>query len=181
MKQIIAITGPSGVGKTDTGWAILEHLSRQGIAATLMDADWYANSRPFDWNQAADLNSVFEQIEMIATHHFANGRDVLIIPHCHQIAFHFERLEKFGVENKIKINRICLLCAVETLKQRINLRDRPAEQKENEFGNAHTHLSLFQEQALQQRLGIIVDNSYLSEDETAEHIIKYCFRDGTTA
>ena len=43
--MIILLTGPTGVGKTDTSWAIVDQTDRM----VFLDCDWFASYTPLSW------------------------------------------------------------------------------------------------------------------------------------
>lgn len=169
---MIAITGPSGVGKTDTSWSMLEHLAKQNISAVLMDADWYANIRPFDWSTEEDVLFVVDQIKAISTQHWDRKTEVLIIPHCYELALQFQSYATFCSENSADLHRLCLLSDIDILKQRISDRVRNKKQKSAELNNAESFLKLFEKQSSNASLGEVLNNSYFTQSETALEILK---------
>ena len=58
--MIILLTGPTGVGKTDTSWALLQQLSR----IVFLDCDWFASKVPFDWKKESDVDSIFQALSL---------------------------------------------------------------------------------------------------------------------
>jgi chloramphenicol 3-O-phosphotransferase len=54
--MIILITGPTGAGKTDTSWALIERAAPM----VFLDCDWFAARMPFSWQRPADVESVYQ-------------------------------------------------------------------------------------------------------------------------
>ena len=170
MLKVIGITGPSGVGKTDTGWDILEKLNGNNISSALLDVDWLANIRPFDWSKTNDVLFVLDELQLITLQHVKRKTQVLILPYCYEVADNIEIYEKFCIQNGIVFNKFCLICDLDTIKARILNRYRNETQKQNEYKNAASFLALYNSQ--KENFGDVIDNSNLSISDTGKYILK---------
>src|SRR6187401_1055916 len=95
--MIVLLTGPTGVGKTDASWALIE------LAAPMvfLDCDWFASRIPFSWKSAADVESVYEALSLMVGYHVGRGTTRFVIPLTVEMSLAFKQnrhhLERFDL------------------------------------------------------------------------------------
>jgi hypothetical protein len=72
---ILVVNGPLGVGKTETSWALLHALGR----SALVDGDYAASERPFDFSDPAHLERARAALLALARHHHEAGVPHLVV------------------------------------------------------------------------------------------------------
>jgi dephospho-CoA kinase len=161
--MIICITGPTGVGKTDTSWALIE----RGAPMVFLDCDWFASRVPFSWSSESDVESVFQAIAVMLRFHVTRGITRFIVPITVEMALSFKQHRHYFEKVGLPVRTFQLYCPEEQLRRRISARDRAPEQKSAELEairNQRRHcsglVSAFQ----------VIDTSSLDERAVAEKI-----------
>ncbi len=130
--MIILLTGPTGVGKTDTSWEIIA-LSDQMV---FLDCDWFASYVPFSWRRDSDVEKVYEALSLMIDFHMQRGARQFVLTLTIEMAFVFDRhrwrFERYG----LPLFPFRLRCDGEVLLQRISERDRNDFQKQAELAGA---------------------------------------------
>ena len=130
--MIILLTGPTGVGKTDTSWAIVgqsEHM-------VFLDCDWFASYTPFSWREDADVDTVYAAISLMLGFHLRRGAQRFVVPLTIEMAFSFARHRHHFDCHGLPLFLFRLRCSDTTLLQRIAERDRIDSQKRAELDGA---------------------------------------------
>lgn len=73
--MILVLNGPLGVGKTETSWALVHALGR----AALVDGDYAASERPFDFYNPAHLERARAAVLALVRHHHEAGVPHLVV------------------------------------------------------------------------------------------------------
>ena len=127
--MIITLTGPTGVGKTDTSWALLELASPM----VFLDCDWFAARNPFSWKAERDVESVYQALSAMLSYHIGHGATRFVIPLTLEMSQSYAHnrsyLERFG----LPIFHFRLACGVGHLRERVLKRDRIPEQQLREL------------------------------------------------
>ena len=130
--MIILLTGPSGVGKTDTSWAIVA----QSDHMVFLDCDWFASYPPFSWQRDADVEAVYQALSLLLGFHLRRGARHFVVPLTIEMAFSFARHRHHFDRHGLPLCPFRLHCNDKVLFQRINERDRPDFQKRAELEGA---------------------------------------------
>ena len=130
--MIILLTGPTGVGKTDTSWTIVgqsEHM-------VFLDCDWFASYTPFSWRQDANVEAVYAVLSLMLGFHIRRGARHFVVPLTIEMAFSFARHRHHLDRHGLPLVPFRLRCNETTLLQRISGRDRIGSQKRAELDGA---------------------------------------------
>jgi adenylate kinase family enzyme len=161
--MIIILTGPTGVGKTDTSWALLQQFDQ----LIFLDADWFASRTPFSWEKEEDIESVFQTLSLMIGYHLNKANKNFIIPIPLPMAKLFQKykgtLSKWG----LPICAIRLSCSEQELERRIKERDRTSWKKQEELRVMLEHQNTFDSLFPDGELFNLVDSTFLSEHEVA--------------
>ena len=161
--MIICITGPTGVGKTDASWALIE----LGSPMVLLDCDWFAARVPFSWQSASDVESVYQAISVMLSYHIGRGVTRFAVPLTLEMALSFERNQHHFAQFRRPLFLLQLRCDEEILRQRILQRDRLPSQKAAELEVIHTQQGQCAGLPVE---FLAVDTSHLDEQATARKI-----------
>lgn len=162
--MIILLTGPTGVGKTDTSWAIVgrsEHM-------VFLDCDWFASYAPFSWQRDADVEAVYEAISLLLGFHRRRGARRFVVPLTIEMAFSFDRHRHHFDRHGLPLCPFRLRCRDETLLRRIAGRDRIDAQKQAELAGALPAQRAFDGLSSEFR---VLDTSALDADAVAGDIL----------
>lgn len=129
---IIVLTGPSGVGKTDTGWAIVE----ASPSMVFLDCDGFAFRRPFSWDDEADVEAVYESMSLVIGFHRARAAQRFVLTLTLEMAERFGRLQRHLDRHGLPLRLFRLRCDDVVLIARIAQRDRIDSQKQAEQAGA---------------------------------------------
>ena len=157
----IFLTGPTGSGKTDTSWALLRRI--EGLV--FLDCDWFASRAGFDWDRAADVDSVWRALHGQLAFHSADGRTRFVITLTLELAIGFgARRAAFAAPGRM-LHAFRLTCPPATLSRRIDARDR--DQKTTEAANAIMQTSRFAALFPDDRLFCAIDTGEIDADAVA--------------
>lgn len=166
--MIVFITGPSGIGKTDTSWALLNLIQPM----VFLDCDWFASRVPFNWDDKKDLDSVYEALELMVGFHINRGEYNIVIPLTIQMARTFKKnLPRFSQFN-IPIYAYRLFCSEDEHERRIQSRDRISWQKLEELKGMPHARKAFCELFPDNSQFKLIDSTFLSESGVAQRIIE---------
>lgn len=159
--MIILLTGPTGSGKTDTSWALLQQF--QNIV--FLDCDWFASRVPFDWEK--DLESVYQALSLMIDFHIKRNETHFVITLTLQMAALFEQFKTYFTKHQLPVHAFRLRCIEHELERRIRSRDRILWQKEEELNNMLKHQEDFDRLFPNDEIFKLIDTSTLSEREVA--------------
>ena len=163
----ILITGPTGSGKTDTAWALLEATQDM----IFLDCDWFAARRPFSWSEPNDLESVFGGIREQIAFHRKQERTNFVITLTVEMAEAYERHGHYFHDAMDSLHCFRLLCSPAILESRIRNRDRI--QKEEEVTNSEILSARLDSLYGDDTIFTRVDTSKLTSLEVAESILQH--------
>lgn len=162
--MIVIVTGPLGIGKSTTAWKLLERFER----AAMLDIDYLAAIKPFDYYNQADLDYVYDTAGVLAAHHVANGIDNLVLNWVLEAPEQLERLRKALESCKLPILTFRLSCTPEELERRV--RQRNGEDLDFELQRSQELLGILARAAQSGDLGEEIDASTLSSDQVVDLI-----------
>ncbi|MFT3791751.1 MAG: AAA family ATPase [Rudaea sp.] len=161
--MIVLLTGPTGVGKTDTSWALIE------LAAPMvfLDCDWFASRIPFSWKSAVDVETVFQALSILLRYHIGRGSTRFVISLTVEMAQSFKQNRHYFDEFHLPMHHLQLRCTEDVLRHRILQRDRMKAQQDAE-------LAVMREQQISfetlTREFAVVETSQIDERAAAEKI-----------
>jgi hypothetical protein len=161
--MIICVAGPTGVGKTDSSWALIE----VGSPMVLLDCDWFAARVPFSWKSGSDVESVYQAISVLLGYHIQRGVTRFVIPLTVEMALTFKTNQRYFAQLGQAISLLQLRCEEEVLRQRILQRDRLPTQIAAELDSIR--VQQVQMAALSAEFQVI-DTTHLDERATATKI-----------
>lgn len=164
--MIILLTGPTGSGKTDTSWELLKQFD----SLVFLDCDWFANFKPFSWNKQSDVELVYAAIATIIMFHTQNQKNNFVVTLTLEMAQRYNHFRTYFEEFGLPIRAFRLTCTLEEAKRRVGLRDRIEAQKLQELENTRIQLQMFERLFLADSFFVKIDNTILSEEETAHKI-----------
>lgn len=169
--MIILLTGPTGTGKTDTSWALLQQYDQM----IFLDCDWFASRIPFDWDKDSDVESVFSALSLMIDFYYKKNLKNFVITLTKQMAIRLEKFHHYFAKYEIPIHPFRLRCNEQELERRIRERDRNLWQKQEELNSMLLAQSEFDNQFPNDTLFKLIDTSTLSEREVAV-IIASCIK-----
>lgn len=134
--MIICITGPTGVGKTDASWALIE----LGRPMVFLDCDWFVSRVPFSWSFEDDVESAFQAIAVMLNFQINRRFSRFVVPVTVEMALSFKRHRHYFEEFGLPVLTLQLRCSEEQLRRRILERDRIAEQKSVELASIRSQM-----------------------------------------
>jgi len=163
---IIVINGPLGVGKTQTGWRIVESLPR----AAFVDIDYIAAVTPFDHNSAKDREYAYESAAVVAAHHVRHGYVPVVVSWVfetpEQLVLLRERFVGLG-----ELHPFRLSCSPALLEDRI--RQRGNENIEREVARGRELHAVLERESSRADLGYHIDASARTIDDVASTILRH--------
>lgn len=165
--MIILLTGPTGVGKTDTSWALLQQINR----IVFLDCDWFASRVPFNWKNESDIETVFQALSLMIDFHIKQGNDNFVIPLTLEMALYLNKYKNYFSNNNLAIHAFRLRCKEHELQRRIRERDRNHWQKQEELNGMLEAQTTFDNQFPDNKIFKLIDTTELSEREVALEIV----------
>ena len=166
--MIILLTGPTGSGKTDVSWALIE----QSTNMVFLDCDWFASYTPFDWENEHDVEGVFQALSIMIQFHLEHGRKNFVIPMTIQMAKLFKKNDTYFLGSKLPIKKFRLRCDNAELSHRIKKRDRIDFQKQGELNNVEQAQSTFDQLFPKSDIFYLIDTTHLTESDVAKKILE---------
>jgi len=173
--MIIILTGPTGVGKTDTSWALIEQFQQ----LVFLDADWFASRVPFSWSDKNDVASVYEAIFLMIDYHLRHSCKNFVIPIPIQMAEQFEGYKEKFLDMKLPICAVRLRCSEQELERRITERNRVSFQKQEELSAMREHQKTFDALFPDDTVFSLLDTTLLSEKDVAKKIVELAKRNSS--
>jgi hypothetical protein len=128
--MIIFLTGETGSGKTDTGWALVAAVDD----IVFQDCDWFASRKPFSWKSRADVESVYRAIRSQMDFHIGEGRDRFVVTLTVEMAVLFRDQRTIFAGLPGPIHAVRLVASESVVRDRIAERGRI--QKDEEARNS---------------------------------------------
>ncbi len=171
--MIILLTGPTGAGKTDTSWALLQEIGK----IVFLDCDWFASRVPFAWENETDVESVYQSLSLIIEYHKQRGEMNFVIPLTYEMAILFEKFENYFSKHNLPIKAFRLRCGEQELERRIRVRDRILWQKQQELNSMLKMQEDFDNAFTDEKLFRLIDTTSKSETEVALEIVSLAIFD----
>lgn len=165
--MIILLTGPTGTGKTDTSWALLQQYKQM----IFLDCDWFASRVPFNWENNSDVESVFEALSQMIDFYCKKNMNIFVIPLTLQMAQRLDNFHHCFSKFNLPIHAFRLRCEEHELERRIRERDRVPWQKQEELNRMLEAQSDFDILFPDHKTFQLLDTTRLSEREVAIKIV----------
>jgi broad-specificity NMP kinase len=162
--MIVVVNGPLGSGKTSTAWALLERFGR----AVMLDGDYVAALRPFDYYNQADLDYAYATFDVLAQHHYAHGIRNIVINWVFESPAQLTRLRAAVGTTGLPLHVVRLRCAPEVLAARI--RGRAGPDVAVELRRGAELAAILDAAARGGDMGTVVDTTRLTVDQTVDAI-----------
>jgi|GEM_PF-2199953 len=164
--MVIVLTGPTGVGKTDTAWALLP-LFRELV---FLDADWFASRIPFSWANESDVQAVYLQLGLNISFQADQGKTFFVITIPFEMAVCYHKYAFHLSQKNFPLHGFRLRCSLAVLEKRIIGRDRVAWQKQQELEIMQTQQQNFDRLFPDDIVFKRIDTSCLTEEQVAQII-----------
>lgn len=161
--MIIVLTGPTGTGKTDTSWALLQQSDRM----VFLDCDWFASRVPFAWENEADVESVYKALAVMVDFHIKRGEQNFVIPITLEMATLFQKYQTYFASFNLPIKAFRLRCSEQELERRVHERERIPWQKQQELGGIAKAQNDFDMLFPDDEIFKLIDTTHSSEREVA--------------
>jgi broad-specificity NMP kinase len=162
--MIIVLTGPTGVGKTDTSWALLETAP----PLVFLDCDWFAARVPFSWKREGDVESVYQALSVMIDYHTRNSATRFVVPLTLEMAVSYAQHRKYLDRFGLPLFAFLLSCSTEVLRERVLKRDRNPVQRSWELDAIPSQLQTCQ---VLSSAFVRVDVSGMDEQGVARRIL----------
>ena len=172
--MIVVLTGPTGVGKTDTSWALLE----MAAPMVFLDCDWFASRVPFSWKLESDVESVYQTLSLMVDYHTRRAADRFVITLTLEMAVSYAQHRKYLDRFGLRLFPFLLLCSADILRERVLKRDRTPVQRSWELDVVPSQLQTCQ--ALSSAFSR-VDVSGMDEQAVARRILSSISSAGQSA
>jgi shikimate kinase len=164
--MIVFLTGETGSGKTDTGWALVSALDN----LVFLDCDWFASRSPFSWKSRTDVESVYRAIRSQIEFHRAGGRNNFVVTLTLEMAVLYEEQKQLFSGFHLPIHAFRLVADKTEIRKRIAAGGRPQLARET----AHSAL---QREAFDRLFGgglifIPVETTGLESGEVAAELLR---------
>jgi AAA domain-containing protein len=123
--MIIVLTGPTGVGKTDTSWALVELAPPM----VFLDCDWFAARVPFSWTLESDVDSVYEALSVMLDYYTSRASARFVIPLTLEMAVSYGRNRQYFDRFHLPLFHFRLSCSADLLRERVLKRGRNPVQR----------------------------------------------------
>lgn len=123
--MIIVLTGPTGVGKTDASWALMELAPPM----VFLDCDWFAARVPFSWKLESDVESVYQSLSVMLDYHTRRAAARFVIPLTLEMAVSYVRNRHYLDRFQLPLFHFRLSCSADLLRERVLKRDRNPAQR----------------------------------------------------
>lgn len=169
MQMIILLTGPTGVGKTDTSWSLLTKLNQ----IIFLDCDWFASRIPFSWENETDVESIFQAICLMIDYHKQRQENNFVITLTIQMAKFYKKYEYYFSKWQLPIHAFRLRCSNQELAKRIYRRSRIDWQKQEELNSISIVQQVFDNLFGDSSIFKLIETTDLTEDEAAAKILDF--------
>lgn len=166
--MIIILTGPTGSGKTDTSWALLENVKDM----VFLDCDWFASLFPFSWKKDADVEMVYQAIASMIDFYTKKGHKNFVITLTSEMAIAHDKITTHFATKNMDLYCFRLRCDQQELQRRISQRDRLETQKQQEFKNSIVQQKLFDTEFPDDKVFYLIDGTDKTEQQIALEILK---------
>lgn len=161
--MIILLTGPTGCGKTDTSWALLQQFDQM----VFLDSDWFASRIPFSWEKEEDVESIYQALSVMLDFYIKKRKQNFVIPITYEMAILYKTFQHYLLKENLKIKGFRLRCSEQELERRIKERDRIHWQKQQELNCMLQVQNDFDRNFTNDAIFKLIDTTTLSERETA--------------
>jgi hypothetical protein len=162
--MIILLTGPTGVGKTDAGWALMELAPPM----VFLDCDWFAARAPFSWKLERDVESVYQALSVMVDYHTRREASRFVIPLTLEMAVSYPRHRHYLDRFSLPLFQFRLSCNADLLHARVLKRDRNPVQRSWELDVVPSQLAT--SEALPDTF-VSIDVSAIDEQAVARKIL----------
>jgi hypothetical protein len=168
--MIVFLTGPTGCGKTDTGWGLVSTLDDM----VFLDCDWFASRSRFSWKNVADVESVYRALRNQIQFHVGEGRKRFVVTLTLEMAVLFQIHGSTFADLGLPMFAFRLYARPDVIDTRVM--DRGRTQRAQEAANAILQQAeferLFPDDAVFQR----IDASDVAADAVANLIVQRVYR-----
>jgi hypothetical protein len=171
-RMIALITGPSGIGKIDTCFALLKRFPY----SVYLDSDWFFAKSPVDPLSVERIRELYELLVLNIGYHLNKGVETFLIGVYQQAAMHLHEYYDKMLGLRLPIVTVALVANQVELEKRILSRDRIETQKIAELAKVTAEIAQTQLLIQDGYFDLVVDTSRLSCDEVAGSIINNALR-----
>lgn len=165
--MIIVISGPLGVGKTQTSWALLELIEQ----CVMIDGDFVTALNPFTFRNPADLDYLYATTKQLIGWHYAHGFRHTIFNYVYETADSFQRRMAELAEADAPVHAFYLAVDPDEAERRVRTRANYGA-LEWEVSRARELVGIQQAAgALDGVFGTVIDTSSLSIEDVAGTIM----------
>lgn len=165
--MIILLTGPTGSGKTDTSWTLLENVKEM----VFLDCDWFASLMPFSWEKESDVEMVYQALSLMIDFYIKKGHENFVITLTAEMALAHQKIDTHFASKNIDLYRFRLRCSEQELLRRISQRDRLETQKQEELKNSIKQQELFDKNFPDNTIFYCIDGTGKTEQQVADQIL----------
>ncbi len=167
--MLILLTGLSGSGKTNTGYALM--LSKHFKSITFIETEWFSARADFDWTKRTDIESLYQATEKLIDFHLNRGEENFVITlgtpmlkHDNEFIKHFEK--------GIPILLFCLSCEKDEIIRRVHERGRHEKQLQLELGAVNGDYDYLRNFISTNKDAFEINTTKTTEDQVATTIME---------
>jgi broad-specificity NMP kinase len=160
--MIIILNGPLGIGKSTAAWELVARFAR----AVMLDMDYIAAIRPFDYYHQPDLDYAYQTLAVLLTHHRAHGYTDFVVNWVFESSAQLERLKHHLEPLALPIQVFRLTGAPDVVEQRIRHRNLP--DVEWEVQRARDLIAILERATTEGEMGTVIDTTTLTPEMVVE-------------
>lgn len=166
--MIIFLSGPSGIGKTDTSFSLMSSINN----SVYLDSDWFCAKNPFDVFTADSIKQVYDSIYSNINYQKKLGyKNFIIAIYLEAFIKFYEYQYQFAALDE-KVYTFILSSTTEIHIKRIKSRDRLSWMKENEIKKSNEQLKISHSMASSNPEIVDIDTTSMNPIEVAQRIIE---------